>query len=106
MNSLLLVLLAAYSLSVGNATETLRFLFVPDTEDLTARGMLDALGLGFFSIGVGLGLLITYVLVGFQARSEEAQLAEIHGEAFERWAAEVGRFLPAIGRLRRRDRSA
>ncbi len=57
---ILLVLLAAYSMSVGNATETLRFLFVPDTDNLTARGLLDALGLGFFSIGVGLGLLITY----------------------------------------------
>lgn len=56
----LLLLLAAYSLSVGDAAETLRFLFVPDTENLTARGLLDALGLGFFSIGVGLGLLITY----------------------------------------------
>ncbi len=57
---ILLVLLAVYSLSVGNASETVRFLFVPDTDDLTARGLLDALGLGFFSIGVGLGLLITY----------------------------------------------
>ncbi|MDA3040651.1 MAG: sodium-dependent transporter [Actinomycetota bacterium] len=56
----LLVLLAMYSLGVGEATETLRFLFVPDTDRLTARGLLDALGLGFFSIGVGLGLLITY----------------------------------------------
>ena len=35
-------------------------LFVPDFGDLTGRGVLDALGLGFFSIGVGLGILLTY----------------------------------------------
>ena len=38
----------------------MRFLFVPDTDQLTGRGVLDAFGLGFFSIGVGLGILVTY----------------------------------------------
>lgn len=56
----LLVALAAYSMSTGDAREALRFLFVPDLDDLTGRGVLDALGLGFFSIGVGLGILLTY----------------------------------------------
>jgi NSS family neurotransmitter:Na+ symporter len=58
--AVLLVALAAYSLSTGDAGEALRFLFVPDFDDLTGRGVLDALGLGFFSIGVGLGILLTY----------------------------------------------
>jgi NSS family neurotransmitter:Na+ symporter len=56
----LLVALAAYSLATGEVEETLRFLFVPDFGALTGRSVLEALGLGFFSIGVGLGLLITY----------------------------------------------
>ena len=56
----LLVALAVYSMRNGDAGETLRFLFVPDFGDLSAKGVLDALGLGFFSIGVGLGILITY----------------------------------------------
>ncbi len=56
----LLVALAAYSLATGDVRETLRFLFVPDLDALSGRGVLDALGLGFFSIGVGLGLLVTY----------------------------------------------
>ena len=55
-----LVTLAAYSMSTGDAGQALRFLFVPDLDDLTGRGVLDALGLGFFSIGVGLGILLTY----------------------------------------------
>ena len=58
--AVLLATLAAYSMSTGAAGETLRFLFVPDLASLTGRGVLDALGLGFFSIGVGLGILLTY----------------------------------------------
>ena len=58
--TLLLVALAVYSMRNGDASRTMRFLFVPDFDELSARGVLDALGLGFFSIGVGLGILITY----------------------------------------------
>ncbi len=58
--AVLLVALAGYSLATGDAAATLRFLFVPDLSNLDGRSVLDALGLGFFSIGVGLGLLITY----------------------------------------------
>lgn len=58
--ALLMLGLAAYSMLEGDALRALRFLFFPDFRHLTARGVLDALGLGFFSIGVGLGLMITY----------------------------------------------
>ncbi|MFN0028593.1 MAG: sodium-dependent transporter [Acidimicrobiales bacterium] len=56
----LLVALAIYSTVAGDAGAALRFLFVPDFGQLTGRAVLEALGLGFFSIGVGLGLMITY----------------------------------------------
>lgn len=58
--AVLLAALAAYSMSTGEADEAVRFLFVPDWGGLSGRGVLDALGLGFFSIGVGLGIMITY----------------------------------------------
>ncbi len=58
--ALLLTAMTVYSLRNGDASEAFRFLFVPEFDDLTARGVLDALGLGFFSIGVGLGILLTY----------------------------------------------
>lgn len=58
--ALLMAGLALYAMLEGDAQRTLRYLFVPDWAQLTARGVLDALGLGFFSIGVGLGLMITY----------------------------------------------
>lgn len=57
---LLMVLLAGYGLVEGDVRTTLGFLFRVETEHLTARSALDALGLGFFSIGVGLGLMMTY----------------------------------------------
>ncbi len=58
--AVLLVALAIYSTVAGDAGAAVRFLFVPDFEQLTGRAVLEALGLGFFSIGVGLGLMITY----------------------------------------------
>jgi NSS family neurotransmitter:Na+ symporter len=56
----LLIALATYSILEGDLSSTLRFLFRLDPRHLTARAALDALGLGFFSIGVGLGLMITF----------------------------------------------
>ncbi|MGD9798057.1 MAG: sodium-dependent transporter [Acidimicrobiia bacterium] len=58
--AVLLSALAVYSMTTGDAAEAMRFLFVPDFDELTGAGVLDALGLGFFSIGVGLGILLTY----------------------------------------------
>jgi NSS family neurotransmitter:Na+ symporter len=56
----LMVLLAIYSILSGGVSATLRFLFFVDTSRLTAKVALEALGLGFFSIGVGLAIMVTY----------------------------------------------
>jgi NSS family neurotransmitter:Na+ symporter len=56
--------LAAYAIVEGDLVATLRFLFKVDPQRVTARTALEALGLGFFSIGVGLGLMITYAAYG------------------------------------------
>jgi NSS family neurotransmitter:Na+ symporter len=57
---LLLAGLAAYAAAAGGLGATLAFLFRLDLKHVTARAALEALGLGFFSIGVGIGLMITY----------------------------------------------
>ena len=57
---LLMIALASYSAIYGDLAATVRFLFRLDASALTARAALEALGLGFFSIGVGFGLMITY----------------------------------------------
>lgn len=60
----LMIALAAYSSLQGDLPAALRFLLWLDPAHLTARAALEALGLGFFSIGVGLGLMITYAAYG------------------------------------------
>ncbi|TXH48775.1 MAG: sodium-dependent transporter [Burkholderiaceae bacterium] len=60
---LLLVLmlgLVGYAVVEGDLGATLRFLFTLDPDRIGARTVIEALGLGFFSIGVGLGLMMTY----------------------------------------------
>jgi NSS family neurotransmitter:Na+ symporter len=57
---LLMLGLAVYGAVHGDVAATLRFLFRPELAGFSARGALEALGLGFFSIGVGFGLMITY----------------------------------------------
>jgi NSS family neurotransmitter:Na+ symporter len=44
----------------GDLAAALRFLFAVRATDITAKVALEALGLGFFSIGVGLAIMITY----------------------------------------------
>jgi NSS family neurotransmitter:Na+ symporter len=56
----LIIGLSVFSLMLGDVKATLQFLFQIDPRHLTLTAALDALGLGFFSIGVGLGLMITY----------------------------------------------
>lgn len=56
----LVIVLASYSTIQGDASAALRFLFSFDVDRLSPRVALEALGLGFFSIGVGLAVMITY----------------------------------------------
>lgn len=56
----LMLLLAGYAMIAGDVSATLRYLFVPALHQVSAGAALEAIGLGFFSIGVGLGLMITY----------------------------------------------
>jgi NSS family neurotransmitter:Na+ symporter len=56
----LIVILAGYSLVEGDSLAAARFFFAVDLRAVTARVAVEALGLGFFSIGVGLAVMITY----------------------------------------------
>jgi NSS family neurotransmitter:Na+ symporter len=52
--------LVAYAATSGGMDRALTFLFQPDFSRVTWKTALDAIGLGFFSIGVGIGVMITY----------------------------------------------
>lgn len=56
----LIIGLGVFSMTQGGVAKTVRFLFWIDPTYLTLKVALDAMGLGFFSIGVGLSLMITY----------------------------------------------
>jgi NSS family neurotransmitter:Na+ symporter len=58
--TVLVILLAAFSIVHGNLGAAARFLFGLDLDRLSPRVALEAIGLGFFSIGVGLAVMITY----------------------------------------------
>jgi NSS family neurotransmitter:Na+ symporter len=56
----LVVALAAYSTARGGFWPTWNYLFAFQLTTITAKTALEALGLGFFSIGVGLSIMIAY----------------------------------------------
>ncbi|MCH7613275.1 MAG: sodium-dependent transporter [Candidatus Marinimicrobia bacterium] len=57
---ILLVVLAIRGLTLPNGMEGLAFMFKPKFEDLTASGVLLALGHSFFTLSLGMGTMITY----------------------------------------------
>lgn len=56
----LLLFLVVYSLSVGDASAALGFLFAPDFSEVTPGTVVQALGQAFFSLSLALGAIMTY----------------------------------------------
>lgn len=56
----ILLLFALNSLTLPGARQGLEFLFKPDFSELTPQVWLGAMGQAFFSLSIGLGVLITY----------------------------------------------
>lgn len=57
---LLLVVLMVRSLTLDGASKGLEFLFKPDFSQLTTAGVLEALGHSFYSLSLGMGIIMTY----------------------------------------------
>lgn len=56
----LLIVLAAYSFTLEGFNKALHFIFSPDYSNLKVSGAIEALGLSFFTLSVGQGIMITY----------------------------------------------
>ncbi len=56
----ILILLFGYSLTLPGFGEALRFTFAPNFHLLTPNAVLNALGMAFFTLSVGLGIILTY----------------------------------------------
>ena len=57
---LMLIGVVIFAFMTGDTARTLAFIFEPKWEDVGFKTFLAALGQAFFSIGVGVGLMITY----------------------------------------------
>lgn len=57
---LLLVFFCIVALTMPKAPEGLRYFFSPDFSKITAETVVNALGQAFFSLSLGMGILITY----------------------------------------------
>ncbi len=57
---ILLLVLLVYAAFEGAFTESLQFLFVPRWKDFSGHALILALGHAFFTIGLGMGILIQY----------------------------------------------
>ena len=57
---ILLIGMAVYIVRLPGANEGIEFLFIPDWSKLSGSLVHDALSQAFFSVGVGIGIMITY----------------------------------------------
>ncbi len=62
MPALFIILMALfiYAVTLPGFGEAARFIFVPKWDKLGADGILNALGMAFFTLSVGFGIIITY----------------------------------------------
>ncbi len=58
--AILLLVLLAYSIRMGDFARGIEFLFKADFSALTAEGMLAAMGQAFFTLSVGMGAIMAY----------------------------------------------
>ena len=56
----ILILLIIRSVTLPGSTEGLRFYLLPDFSKLTGEGVLAAVGQGFYSLSLAMGIIITY----------------------------------------------
>lgn len=57
---IIIIALAINSMTLEGSAQGLKFLFYPDFSALSANSILAALGQSFFSLSVGMGILLTY----------------------------------------------
>ncbi|MDR2122626.1 MAG: sodium-dependent transporter [Flavobacteriaceae bacterium] len=57
---LMILVLAVYSVNLSGAREGVEFMFKPDFSKLTGKVVLEALGMGLFTLSLGMGIILTY----------------------------------------------
>lgn len=79
--ALLMIALVIYAAIAGDVARAATFMFRFNSAELSPAIALEALGLGFFSIGVGMGVMITYAAyAGRQFDLTRAAIATLIGD--------------------------
>jgi NSS family neurotransmitter:Na+ symporter len=79
--AILMVALVIYAAIEGDVAQAGAFMVSLNPGALSARAALEALGLGFFSIGVGMGIMITYAAyAGARFHLARAAVATLAGD--------------------------
>jgi len=65
----LLLLLLFYSMTLEGFSDAFKFIFYPDLSKLKPSGVLEALGLAFFTLSLGQGVMLTYG--SYMSKSED-----------------------------------
>ena len=95
---IILIGLSVYAAFEGGVGRTLSFLFAPDIGKMTPKIILDAIGLGFFSISVGMGVMITYAAyVGREVKLIQAAIVTIIGDTIASFLAGFAMFPIVFG---------
>jgi len=84
----ILIGLVGYALATADIQAAATFFFTPDFSKLTPEVVLSAVGLGFFSIGTGIGAMITYAAYApREIRLGEAAVWTIAADTFASFLA-------------------
>jgi NSS family neurotransmitter:Na+ symporter len=85
---LILMGLVGYAFGTADVEQAATFFFAPDFSKLTPEVALSAVGLGFFSIGTGIGAMITYAAYApREIRLGEAAILTIAADTFASFLA-------------------
>ena len=93
---LLIVAIAGYSISLPGGKEGIRYLTQPDFSQVTIHTFVDALGQSFFSMSLGMGIIITYS--SYVSRSENLLVSAVGTSFSDMLFAYIAGFaiLPAV----------
>ena len=93
---LLIVAIAGYSISLPGAKEGIHYLTRPDFSQVTIHTFVDALGQSFFSMSLGMGIIITYS--SYVSRSENLLVSAVGTSFSDMLFAYIAGFaiLPAV----------
>ena len=72
---LMLILMAVHMILLDGGGTGLRYLFMPDFSKITSKVVLEAMGLSFFTLSIGIGALITYG--GYMPKDQNVTITSI-----------------------------